>query len=104
MRTLTTTIDGASRTFGPLLAKTVRLFADDIRRATLGEMTDVGQLLDLAVGVATASLQRVNPAITEEDVLGWIDMGNYTSYYAGAMGQLMPEATPGEPLAGNQSG
>lgn len=106
MKTVTIDIDGVKRTFGPLLAATVRDHAEQIRRATQGEMTDVTEQIDMAAVLATASLRRVDPAITEQQVLGWVDMGNYTRYYAAAMGQTLPEEAPaeGEAQAGSHSG
>lgn len=104
MKTLETEIDGRALVFGPLLAVTLRKLAPQIRAATSGEMRDVAEQVDLAVAVAHASLSRVDPSITEEQVLGWVDMGNYTEFYAAGMGQSLPEKAPGEARAGSHSG
>lgn len=104
MKTLEATIDGKVFKFGPLLAATVRDLGPLIRRASSGEMQDLGEQIDLAVKVATASMRRVDPQITEDDVANLVDMSNYTAFYGAAMGQLMPETPTGEWKAGSQSG
>jgi hypothetical protein len=104
MKTLSTEIDGRKLVFGPLLAATLRQLGPQIRAATQGEMRDVGEQVDLAVAVAHASLSRVDPSITEAQVLAWVDMGNYTEFYAAGMGQSLPEKAPGEVMAGSHSG
>lgn len=99
MKKHSATIDGRKLMFGPLLCVTLEEHQDAIGRMTRGEVTNPAEVCTLATNLATASLQRVDPKITRDQVAGWVDLSNAEEFYAAAFGVSLPAVRSGEKRA-----
>lgn len=99
MKKRTATIDGTAYTFGPLLIATLEEHQEPLGRAQRGEMTNPAEFGALVVTLATASMRRVDPAITREWVAEQVDLDNAQAFFAATFGVTVPESAAGEAAA-----
>jgi hypothetical protein len=78
---------------GPLLAATVRDNKAEIAQARTGQIA-AEDLIELTVTLVLACAQRLDPAVTREQVEQLIDMENQTQAMAAVWGVSIPEADP----------
>lgn len=98
MQKTTITLGGVALTLGPLLAKSIRENKEKIRLARLGQIAPE-DMIEHVVDLATACAQRVDGAVTREQVEDLVDMGNMGQVLGAVWGVSVPEPMPGETQA-----
>lgn len=62
-------------------------------------MRSPAKFVRLVVDVAHASMSRVDPRITRDEVAALVDMDNAQAFFSAAFGASIPEAAAGEAAA-----
>lgn len=87
------TIGSTTLQLGPLLAATLRDHKEQIALANTGKLEPL-DMVDLAVVLGTAAAQRIDPKVTEEDLLKLVDLENFGRVLAACWGVSVPEGGP----------
>ena len=97
MKTIRLTLTGGALVLGPLLAATLRDHKVAIGQAQRNELQPM-DMLELTCALAQACAQRVDPAVTLDQVEHLIDMENFGQVFAACWGVSVPEVPPGEAM------
>lgn len=92
------TLSGTTLQLGPLLASTISKNKAQIKQSREGLIAP-DELIELTVTLVLACAQRVDPAVTREQVEALIDLENQRDAFGRCWGVSLPELAPGETQA-----